>query len=292
MNRTAMVAPLAAAALLAMSAVSTAQAQEVTDWTMPPPSKTLTRAQVMAELQEWRTAGAHDAGNEAGPSDMVLERQMAMHRLAEERHARAQALEQERLAAEAAARAQATSTMAAAPSSGTATTDGTAAADGAAAAPVEASPAADAQAVPGAPIEDPAPTPSTANDAITDTARERSERDPTIGPRTEEDSAAPEDASDVPLETEPGDAADAPRGAQPQAVEPQGIAPQEAAQPQSSAPPPQTSQPQSATPAAQPQSTTTPAPAGNAYGYREPADRYVPAETAPADEEAQTRPVQ
>lgn len=290
MTRTAMLAPLAAAALLAMSAVSTAQAQEVTDWTMPPPSKTLTRAQVMAELQEWRTAGAHDAGNEAGPSDVVLERQMAMHRLAEERLARAQALEQERLAAEAAARAQASSTMAAAPSSGTTTRDGSPAADGAAAAPVEASPAADAQALPGAPIEDPAPTPSTANDAITDTTRERSERDVTIGPRTEEDSAVPEDASDVPLETEPGDAADAPRGAPPQAVEPQGIAPPEAAQPHSSAP--QSSEPQSATPAAQPQSTTTPAPAGNAYGYREPADRYVPAETAPADEEAQTRPVQ
>ena len=103
MNRHAVLAPLAAS--VAMATASLAHAQEVTPWDIPPPSATLTRAHVMAELQEWRLAGAHDAGN-AGPSDAVVQRRLAMNRLAQDRHARAQELEQQRLAAEAAARAQ------------------------------------------------------------------------------------------------------------------------------------------------------------------------------------------
>jgi len=272
MKRPAALAPLAASVALAMASLAPAQAQEVTAWDIPPPSATLTRAQVMAELQEWRMAGAHDPGNEAGTSDAVLQRRVAMNRLAQERHARAQELEQQRLAAEAAARAQPSSVIAQSPSAaGSSHAPAETPQGSAVATPIDSSAAAQPVEMPAKPADDPAPTPSR-SDAITDWNRERMERDAaTPLPGKPEEAPQGADASSVPMESEPADEVEA--------IEPVVVAPP------ASTVPPVTQESSSALPRDGAPS------AGNAYGYQEPDDKYAPPETEAALDQAQSSPV-
>ena len=272
MKRPAVLAPLAASIAMAMASLAPAHAQEVTPWDIPPPSATLTRAQVMADLQEWRMAGAHDAGNEAGPSDAVLQRRMAMNRLAQERHARAQELEQQRLATEAAARAQPSSVIAQSPSAaGSSQAPAEAPHGPAVASPVDSSAAAQPVGSPTAPADDPA-TPSPSGDAIADWNRARMERDAAAPlPGKPEEAPQGTDASSVPLESEPADEVEA-------------TEPVEASQPTSAAPS-ATQEPSSESPRDILQ------PATNGYGYQEPDDKYAPPETEAALDQAQSSPV-
>jgi hypothetical protein len=273
MNRNVL-APLAAAAALAMAGISTAQAQEATAWEMPPPSASLTRAEVVADLQAWRQAGVHDTGNEAGISDTVLQRRVAMNRMAEERHARAlEQLEQQRLAAEAAARAQPAQVMAEGPPA-TGTAAPALSTEPPAAETAQVSPVPDS--APPTPTDNPAP-PVASPDALTDTNRERDQRIAEPMPMaTGRDDAAPQDAPDVPMESEPVDAA------------------------ADAAPKPATSEVPAteSTPSQPPVTDATPVPQAtpNSYGYQEPSNKYPsdsqpPAETDTAPTEAQPKPV-
>lgn len=115
MNRHLMASAVAAALALIGTGASAAHADQHVQahWSHPsmhyggeatvfadaPPTGALDRDEVVAELHQWQTAGAWDAGGEAGPSRQVLEQRTAMNRLESERHARALALEEERRAA-------------------------------------------------------------------------------------------------------------------------------------------------------------------------------------------------
>jgi hypothetical protein len=276
MNRHAVLAPLAAS--VALATASLAHAQEVTPWDIPPPSATLTRAHVMAELHEWRLAGAHDAGN-AGPSDAVVQRRLAMNRLAQERHARAQELERQRLAAEAAARAQPSSVIAQSPAAaGPAQSSAVVPQVPAVVAPIDSSTAAPSAGMASTPADDQAPTPSPGGDAITNWNRERTEGDAAAPlPGKPEEAPREADASSVPLESEPVDEVEA-------------AEPVEASQPTGTAPP-ATQQSSSELPRDGEQPAQPAQPAPNAYGYQEPDDKYAPPETEAAPEQAQPRPV-
>jgi hypothetical protein len=234
----------------ALTAFGVAQAQEATPWDLPAPSPGLTRADVLAELREWRQAGAWVESNEAGPGDAVLERRVAMNRLAAERYARAQALEQQRLAAEAAAREQARLEAEArqreqmlAQSAPAAGPEGTLAAPSA----EMASPGGDTPAPP-------------------DSGRV----------------SAPEEAIIDSRGTPPGAPLDA-RSIPPQAPPPRETSPQQWSAPAETPPQPDSTAIPQPEATAQPEPQTRPA-GDNAYGYREPADKYgqPPLETEPA----------
>jgi hypothetical protein len=64
----------------------------------PAPRGVMSRDQVLAEYQEWRSAGALAEDSEAGPSQATLDRRVAMNTRQAEQYARAVEAEQQRLA--------------------------------------------------------------------------------------------------------------------------------------------------------------------------------------------------
>lgn len=147
----------------------------------PAPRGVMSRDQVLAEYQEWRSAGALAEDSEAGPSQATLDRRVAMNTRQAEQYARAVEAEQQRLAqlererlaqieAQRRAAEQLAATAAAPSGSGTMPADSTAPAT--TSGETSATLGSGTPAAP-APSEPAAPAPST--DAAVDTTRPRSE---------------------------------------------------------------------------------------------------------------------
>jgi hypothetical protein len=157
--------------------------------------------------------------------------------------------------------------------------------------PVDAAPTAEGS--PMAPTDDPVPSPAPAADAITDTNRERMSVEPATGtlPAAEGD-ASPQDRDAVPLETEPAPPtvpSESPAEGRPPVAE---VPADAQGQPADASPLPGGSPSSNPEPDGGAATAEPTRPPSNAYGYREPQDKYPPPESEPAPEEAKPHPVQ